>query len=56
MASGLGAQPGGSDWPVYGGDPGGRKYSPLTAINRDNVAGLEVARHWTRWASRTSSR
>lgn len=32
-----------SDWPVYGGDAGGRHYSPLDQINRDNVAQLEVA-------------
>ncbi len=34
-----------TDWPVYGHDAGGARYSPLTAINRRNVAGLEVA--WT---------
>ncbi len=33
------------DWPVYGHDAGGTKYSPLTQINRDNVSQLEVA--WT---------
>ncbi len=32
-------------WPKYGGDPGGRKYSPLTQITPDNVDALEVA--WT---------
>lgn len=32
-----------SDWPVYGGDAGGRHYSELQQINRDNVAQLEVA-------------
>ncbi|MDO8863319.1 pyrroloquinoline quinone-dependent dehydrogenase [Haliea sp. E1-2-M8] len=32
-----------SDWPVYGGDAGGRHYSALDQINRDNVAQLEVA-------------
>ena len=35
-----------TDWPVYGGDPGGRKYSTLAVINRDNVAGLKVAWEW----------
>ncbi|MDX1489198.1 MAG: PQQ-binding-like beta-propeller repeat protein, partial [Acidiferrobacterales bacterium] len=30
-------------WAHYGGDAGGRRYSPLAAINRDNVAGLEMA-------------
>lgn len=33
------------DWPVYGGDPGGLRFSPLTQINPDNVSHLEVA--WT---------
>src|SRR5574341_1406772 len=32
-------------WPVTGGDPGGMRYSPLTDINRSNVAALQVA--WT---------
>lgn len=35
----------GSDWPVYGHDPGGQRYSSLSQINRQNVAGLRVA--WT---------
>src|SRR5258708_19596437 len=34
-----------SDWPSYGGDPGGSRHSPLTQIDRANVARLEVA--WT---------
>lgn len=33
------------DWPVYGRDPGGSRFSPLTQISRDNVARLQVA--WT---------
>jgi len=33
------------DWPVYGRDPGGARFSPLTQITRDNVARLQVA--WT---------
>jgi quinoprotein glucose dehydrogenase len=33
------------DWPAYGRDPGGARFSPLTQITRDNVARLEVA--WT---------
>jgi len=33
------------EWPVYGHDPGGQRYSPLSAINRQNVASLQVA--WT---------
>jgi quinoprotein glucose dehydrogenase len=31
------------DWPFYGGDPGGSRYSPLAQIDRTNVARLEVA-------------
>lgn len=34
------------DWPVYGGDPGGGKYSALTAITRANVGGLAKAWEW----------
>lgn len=34
-----------ADWPEYGGDPGGSKWSPLTQVTRDNVGSLEVA--WT---------
>jgi quinoprotein glucose dehydrogenase len=30
-------------WPVYGGDPGGARYSPLTQIHRGNVRRLQVA-------------
>src|SRR2546427_7239251 len=33
------------DWPAYGRDPGGARFSPLTQITRDNVAQLQVA--WT---------
>src|ERR1041384_3540804 len=32
-------------WPYYGHDAGGMRYSPLTQINRENVARLKVA--WT---------
>jgi quinoprotein glucose dehydrogenase len=35
----------GNDWPFYGRDVGGIRYSPLTQINRQNVATLKVA--WT---------
>ncbi len=35
-----------SDWPVYGGDAGGGKYSPLTAINKANVGQLKPAWEW----------
>ena len=34
-----------AEWPAYGGDTGGSRYSPLTQITRDNVAHLDVA--WT---------
>ena len=34
-----------SDWPAYGGDAGGSRYSPLEQIQRGNVGRLEVA--WT---------
>jgi quinoprotein glucose dehydrogenase len=39
------APEGGGDWPFYGHDPGGMRYSPLTEINRSNVSRLQVA--WT---------
>lgn len=35
----------GADWPYYGHDAGGMRYSPLRQINRENVAKLTVA--WT---------
>ena len=34
-----------SDWPTYGHDPGGQRYSPLTQITPTNVGQLERA--WT---------
>ena len=34
-----------AEWPSYGNDPGGQRYSPLDQINRENVAQLKVA--WT---------
>ena len=34
------------EWPVYGGDPGASKYSPLDDVNRDNVARLRLAWSW----------
>ncbi len=33
------------DWPTYGGNPAGNRYSPLTQINTQNVAKLQPA--WT---------
>ena len=38
----------GADWPVYGGDPGQRRFSELASIDRRNVGGLERA-----WSLRT---
>ena len=35
----------GSDWPAYGRDAGGSRYSPLNEINRDNVKNLRAV--WT---------
>jgi quinoprotein glucose dehydrogenase len=34
---------GNAEWPNYGNDPGGMRYSPLTQINRENVGKLKVA-------------
>src|SRR5215470_14250467 len=34
-----------SDWPAYGRDAGGSRYSPLAQINRGNVGQLKIA--WT---------
>jgi len=34
-----------TDWPTYGHDPGGQRFSPLEQINPSNVANLRVA--WT---------
>ncbi|HEV2501101.1 MAG TPA: pyrroloquinoline quinone-dependent dehydrogenase [Terriglobia bacterium] len=31
------------DWPHYGNQPGGMRFSQLTAINKNNVAGLKIA-------------
>ncbi len=36
----------GQEWPYYGGDQGGSKYSPLSQTNRANVRGLNVAWEW----------
>ncbi|HVV73995.1 MAG TPA: hypothetical protein VHI52_21250, partial [Verrucomicrobiae bacterium] len=32
-----------SDWPCYGDDPGGMRYSLLSQVNRSNVTRLKVA-------------
>ena len=36
----IGASQATSSWHYYGGDPGGKHYSPLSEIHRDNVAQL----------------
>jgi quinoprotein glucose dehydrogenase len=38
-----GQSSGNTDWPNYGNDPGGMRYSTLSDINRENVAKLKVA-------------
>jgi quinoprotein glucose dehydrogenase len=43
FATSANAQQG--DWPTYGHDPGGMRYSPLTQINLSNVGQLKEA--WT---------
>ena len=37
------------EWPYYGGDPGGTKYSALTDIDATNVQRLQVAWEWKHW-------
>src|SRR3974377_2158438 len=40
----LAAPPAGEDdWPYYGHDAGGMRYSPLVAINRESVSKLKIA-------------
>jgi quinoprotein glucose dehydrogenase len=39
----LGQVSGDTEWPTYGNDPGGMRYSPLSQINRENVSKLKVA-------------
>src|ERR1051325_3731080 len=34
-----------TEWPSYGGNADGNRYSPLTQINRSNVSQLQIA--WT---------
>ncbi len=45
--------PAGAEWPTYGHDKAGRRYSPLTQITPQNVGGLQVA--WTYTMQRPSS-
>jgi quinoprotein glucose dehydrogenase len=44
------------DWPAYGGDPAGTRYSPLTQINRSNVGQLKVAWQFDRGGGLPSGR
>ena len=39
----LAPDPREQDWPFYGGDQGGMKYSPLTDVNASTVSRLSVA-------------
>ncbi|HZR22966.1 MAG TPA: pyrroloquinoline quinone-dependent dehydrogenase [Vicinamibacterales bacterium] len=34
------------EWPYYGGDQGGARYSPLADVNRSNVSRLTLAWEW----------
>jgi quinoprotein glucose dehydrogenase len=50
LSGALAAQSGGAreaaaskEWPTYGHDPGGKRFSPLTELTPANVSGLEVA-------------
>jgi quinoprotein glucose dehydrogenase len=55
----LGAQENGGpqrDWPAYGGNPEGTRYSPLTQINRSNVNQLKVAWQFDPGAGAPNSR
>src|SRR5690349_7176571 len=33
-------------WPLYGGDPGSTRYSPLAEINEKNVKDVQIAWRW----------
>jgi quinoprotein glucose dehydrogenase len=37
------------EWPYYGGDQAGTKYSPLTDITAANVQRLQIAWQWKHW-------
>ena len=43
----------GKEWPVYAGDQGATRYSPLDEIDRENVGNLKVA--WIRVAGRCAA-
>jgi quinoprotein glucose dehydrogenase len=42
----VGAAQHGQEWPIYGGDAGGMRYSPLVQVSRANVRNLQVAWRW----------
>ena len=46
LAHHASSQPAIQEWPIYGGDAGGTKFSPLADIDRANVAGLAPAWEW----------
>src|SRR5689334_16871603 len=37
------------EWPYYGGDPGGSRYSPLTDIDAGNIRRLQPVWQWKHW-------
>src|SRR5213593_3568871 len=37
----------GDQWPFYGGDQAGTKYSPLTDVNRSTVSRLRIVWEWS---------
>ena len=45
----------GADWPTYGNDPGGMRYSTESQINRANVSKLKVAWSYRTGATATST-
>src|SRR5882762_9448048 len=42
----LAASPHDREWPYYGNDQGGSRYSPLTEVNKKNVGELKLAWQW----------
>ena len=48
--------PSNGEWPTYGGDLGGSKYSPLDQITRENFDELAIARRWRSADARLSLR
>jgi len=46
----------GREWPAYGRDPGGSRYSPLARITRNNVNTLKVAWTYQTGAARAEGR